>query len=109
MNRHEAHSSNAPYQQRILYEIDRDVRDVVMMVVHDPRLFTPTQKMAKLLVQGGVCPECNERITPDQKSAGHHVIEFAKGGPTTMENLQVLHEECHVALHARSTLKDLKQ
>lgn len=109
MKRLDAHSSNAPYQQRILYEIDRDVRDIVMTVANDPRLFTPTQKMEKLLEQGGVCPECSKRITPDQKVAGHHVIEFAKGGPTTMENLQVLHEECHVALHARTAVKDLKQ
>lgn len=103
MTRLDAHSSNSGYQQRILYEIDRDVREIVMGT-NDPRLFTPSQKMAKLLEQGGICPECNKRIAPDQKMDGHHILEYSKGGPTILENLQVLHSECHQALHLRISI-----
>lgn len=89
------------YQKRLVMRVDRDIHDIVEQL-DDPRLFTPTQQTMKLTEQGRVCPECEKPIKWGQKYEGHHVIPYSKAGPTTMENLQVLHTECHAALHARS-------
>jgi hypothetical protein len=89
------------YQKRLVMRVDRDIQDIVDQL-DDPRRFTPTQMSLKLKEQGRVCPECEKPIKWGQKYEGHHVIPYSKAGPTTMENLQVLHTECHAALHARS-------
>jgi hypothetical protein len=85
---------NGPYQKRLMYRIDRDIHDIVEQL-DDPRLFTPTQKILKLKEQGGRCVWCHKPIEWGQKYEGDHVIPFAKQGPTTMENLRVLHVDCH--------------
>ena len=89
------------YQKRLVMRVDRDIQDIVEHL-DVPRRFTPTQQTMKLKEQGGICPECKKPIKWGQKYDGHHVIPYSKEGPTTMENLQVLHTECHTALHARS-------
>ena len=101
VRRYECKSSNAKYQNRVLYTIDRDIHDIVEQL-DEPRRFTPTQMTLKLKEQDDTCPECKKPIKWGQKYDGHHVIPYSKAGPTTLENLQVLHTECHVALHARS-------
>ena len=89
---------NGPYQKRLIARIDRDIQDIVEQF-DEPRLFTPTQKMLKLKEQGGVCPHCGKPIEWGQKMDGHHDKPYSRGGPTTLDNLQVLHEECHRDLH----------
>jgi hypothetical protein len=92
---------NGGYQTRLIYRIDRDIHDIVEQL-DDPRLFTPTQKTLKLREQCNECPWCKKPIEWEQKYEGHHVVPYSKGGPTTLANLQVLHEECHKALHLNS-------
>jgi len=98
---HGCTSANAKYQLRLLYGIDRDIHDIVEQL-DDARLFTPTQKTLKLREQCDACPWCKKPIEWGQKIEGHHIVPYSKGGPTTLANLQVLHVECHTALHARS-------
>ena len=101
--RHECAQANAKYQRRILYEIDKNVRDMVQEL-NDPRLFTTAQQMKKLIEQKGVCPYCQGHITSNDVYEGHHMKPYSQGGPTTMENLQVLHRDCHKQLHAKDSL-----
>jgi hypothetical protein len=92
---------NGPYQKRLVARFDRDIHDIVEQL-DEPRLFTPTQQTLKLREQGGYCPKCKKLIEWGQKYEGHHVKPFSKGGPTTMENLEVLHTECHREHHLKS-------
>ncbi|MGM0430366.1 MAG: group II intron reverse transcriptase/maturase [Pseudomonadota bacterium] len=50
--------------------------------------------------QEGLCPMCHQEITFDTKWHVHHVIERFKGGPDTMDNLVLLHPNCHRQIHA---------
>jgi len=90
--------ANNKYQMRLVYSIDRDIHDIVAGI-DDLRLFTPTQKAQKLKEQGGLCTWCSKPIEHRDTREGHHINPYIKGGPTTLENLQVLHTECHRDLH----------
>lgn len=96
--------SNLDRQRRLLEMINRDVQDIVTQM-DDPRAFTPTQKVKKLDEQDGKCTWCNEPILPGQKRDAHHIISYRDGGKTTLDNLAVLHEECHKDLHANPDKK----
>jgi RNA-directed DNA polymerase len=54
------------------------------------------------LMQGGVCPECNEPITDTTGWHVHHVIYRVHGGSDTLSNLRLLHPTCHRKLHSRT-------
>jgi 5-methylcytosine-specific restriction endonuclease McrA len=92
---------NGPYQKRLVARFDRDIHDIVEQL-DEPRLFTPTQQTLKLREQGGYCPKCKKPIEWGQKYEGHHIKPFSKGGPTILENLEVLHTECHREHHLKS-------
>jgi hypothetical protein len=96
--------ANAPYQQRLLDMINRDIQDIVTQR-DDPRAFTPTQKEIKLAEQGGNCTWCSEPIVHGQKRDAHHITPYRDGGKTTLDNLAVLHDECHKDLHANPSKK----
>jgi hypothetical protein len=92
---------NVKLQRRLLDMIDRDIKDIVTQN-DDPRFFTPAQRAKKLDEQGGKCTWCNEAIVFGQKSVGHHKRAYADGGSTTYDNLDVLHDDCHMDLHKNS-------
>lgn len=46
------------------------------------------------------CPSCNQLITPETGWNIHHVVERHKGGSDKLDNLQLLHPNCHRAWHA---------
>lgn len=96
--------ANVRYQNRLLDMINRDIQDIVTDR-DDPRAFTPTQKELKLAEQGGKCTWCSEPIVHGQKRDAHHIIPYRDGGKTTLDNLAVLHEECHKDLHANPAKK----
>lgn len=95
------HDGGPQWQQKLLVGIDRDIHDIVQSI-DDPRLFTPTQKAQKLKEQGGLCTWCNHPIVYGEKSVCHHKMPWSRGGPTTLDNLQVLHAQCHTDLHLNS-------
>lgn len=51
--------------------------------------------------QLGRCPCCGHLITRETEWHVHHVIPRVEGGPDTLDNLKLLHPECHRQLHAR--------
>jgi len=95
---------NVKYQRRILEMINRDIQDIVMPR-DEARFFTPTQKRKKLDEQGGKCTWCNEAIVFGQKYDGHHKTTFFGGGSTTLDNLEVLHKDCHDDISNGTTKK----
>jgi RNA-directed DNA polymerase len=54
--------------------------------------------------QAGKCPPCGHPITPDSRWHVHHQIPRAEGGPHTLDNLLLVHPDCHRQLHARHSM-----
>lgn len=63
----------------------------------DPkRVFSPRQKAERLAEQDGTCASCGK---PIDKGIGHHKTRHADGGTTTMDNLAIVCESCHIEIH----------
>lgn len=58
------------------------------------RAFTPTMKRAAYERQGAVCYECKKPFDISEMEA-HHIIPWAKGGPTSADNCRMLCVKCH--------------
>jgi hypothetical protein len=86
---------NGTFQKKLLRIIDRIMDELAGCV--QPRLFTKAQKKERLKEQGGLCTLCEEKILAHHMVDGDHVTEWSEGGATTMENLQVVHRNCHQA------------
>ncbi len=56
-------------------------------------------------VQDGLCPKCEQPIRVEDEFAIHHVIRRVDGGKDTLENLQLLHLNCHRQHHANEGRK----
>ncbi len=50
--------------------------------------------------QARKCPCCGQVISLEMGTHTHHIIYRVMGGPDTMDNLMLLHPECHRQLHA---------
>ena len=50
--------------------------------------------------QDGECPICQQLITVGQEVAIHHIVRRVDGGLDTLNNLQLLHLNCHRQHHA---------
>ncbi|WP_405126803.1 group II intron reverse transcriptase/maturase [Ralstonia pseudosolanacearum] len=60
------------------------------------------QKTLKLwLAQGGKCLICKQPITKETGWHAHHILRRVDGGKDTLENLVLLHPDCHNQLHIR--------
>jgi len=57
--------------------------------------------------QEGICPNCQQRVTINQEWVVHHKTPKILGGGDTLDNLQLLHGNCHRQLHANHTLDQL--
>ena len=57
--------------------------------------------------QEGTCPICQQQCTLDQEWVIHHITHRAKGGSDTLDNLQLLHGNCHRQVHAKHKLDEL--
>jgi RNA-directed DNA polymerase len=49
--------------------------------------------------QNGLCPQCGGRITTLTGWHGHHVLWRSRGGSDAIENLELLHPNCHRQRH----------
>ena len=52
--------------------------------------------------QEGNCPVCHRKITKETGWNIHHVIYRMKGGPDTLNNLLLLHPNCHKQVHSQT-------
>ncbi|MBK1725213.1 group II intron maturase-specific domain-containing protein [Thiocystis violacea] len=59
------------------------------------------------LRQGGICPICKQIIQPDGEQAVHHVVAQTLGGKDTLDNLRLLHGNCHRLVHVKHELSAL--
>ena len=71
-------------------------------VLDEPRLFklNKEERNMKYNEQNGKCPFCGEQIAKERLMDGSyihqdHIIPYAKGGPTTLDNCQLLHGVCN--------------
>lgn len=51
------------------------------------------------LGQEGICPICSQKITKETGWNIHHIIRRVDGGKDTMDNLVLLHPNCHRQAH----------
>ena len=54
--------------------------------------------------QGGKCPLCGHPLAQESRWHVHHKIPRAEGGPHTLDNLLLVHPDCHRQLHARHSM-----
>ena len=67
------------------------------------RNFTKEDIRKALERQRGLCARCDKPIiTPFD---GHHIVAYKEGGPTNVENCEVLHTDCHKDYHAGLEVK----
>lgn len=64
------------------------------------RAFTDSQKRSAYEKQKGICPICGEEYAIEDMQ-GDHILEWSKGGKTTMDNLQMVCKSCHKELTRR--------
>lgn len=86
-------SRNALFQRKLICCIDHNI-DIVYnpKLPENRRFFSKSEQNTKLIEQGNVCNKCKKA---KDKYESDHIIEWSKGGLTTMENLQVLCIPCH--------------
>jgi len=94
--------SNIRYKNGLLKDVDICISDI-FNTNYDSRKFTPAQRESKLVEQKHICPMCNCVIKFNQPVECHHKKSFAEGGKTTMDNLAVVHEDCHKKYHLNSS------
>lgn len=51
--------------------------------------------------QNGVCPVCHEKITEQTGWHSHHLVWRTHGGTDGVENLVLLHPDCHRQVHSQ--------
>jgi RNA-directed DNA polymerase len=50
--------------------------------------------------QEGICPICSQKITKDTDWNIHHILWRVEGGKDTLDNLVLLHPNCHRQVHS---------
>jgi hypothetical protein len=100
MARYGATSVNRSYQKQLFEDMDYNILSLVREN-REHRVFSPAAQRAKLEEQSGLCWHCNKTIAETEVHEGHHIRPYAKGGRTTPDNLGVVHDFCHKAIHAK--------
>ena len=59
--------------------------------------------------QEGLCPKCQQKITPETGWESHHIIERSLGGSDKVSNLALLHPNCHRQHHANKKTNKKKK
>ncbi|NOQ76152.1 MAG: hypothetical protein GQ574_29400 [Crocinitomix sp.] len=50
--------------------------------------------------QNGICPVCKQNFSDAKQWDLHHIIRKVDGGTNTLNNLLLLHPNCHRQIHA---------
>jgi RNA-directed DNA polymerase len=54
--------------------------------------------------QDGICPNCHQKITKETGWNIHHIKRRTDGGKETMDNLVLLHPNCHTQVHSQGLI-----
>jgi len=54
------------------------------------------------LNQAGRCPCCKQEMKEEEKWNVHHILPRCKGGKDTLDNLVLLHQNCHRQVHSQN-------
>ena len=87
----ECPNRNAKFQAKVIDYIDTFLEP---FSANKRRWFTLTERKLVLKNQKGVCAICKGKVTSESSEADH-IVPYSAGGPTTIENCQVLHKHCH--------------
>ena len=50
--------------------------------------------------QNGLCPVCQQKFKGETSINVHHIVERYKGGGDNLDNLVMLHPNCHRQIHS---------
>jgi hypothetical protein len=70
--------------------------------IEDRRFFSAEEKDAVWHEQGGKCAICGDAMPVPSQCAGDHIISYKDGGPTSVDNLQVVHAICNLKKGSKS-------
>ena len=58
--------------------------------------------------QKGICPYCHQPVTDIWEVDTHHVLPVRYGGKERLNNLWLLHQNCHKSLHSEHSLEQMR-
>jgi 5-methylcytosine-specific restriction endonuclease McrA len=58
--------------------------------------------------QKGICPCCRQPVTDISETHIHHMLPVKYGGTEKLNNLWLLHLDCHMALHSEYSLEQMR-
>jgi RNA-directed DNA polymerase len=58
--------------------------------------------------QKGICPYCQQLVTDISTAHIHHILPTKYGGTEKLNNLWLLHLDCHRAMHTEYSLKQMR-
>jgi len=58
--------------------------------------------------QKGICPYCRQPVTDISETHMHHMLPVRYGGAEKLNNLWLLHLDCHMALHSEYSLEQMR-
>jgi RNA-directed DNA polymerase len=58
--------------------------------------------------QKGVCPYCRQPVTDISATHMHHMLPVRYGGTEKLNNLWLLHLDCHITLHSEYSLEQMR-
>jgi len=70
------------------------------------RFFSETEKRTMFVLQKGLCTFCSTPLFGDMEA--DHIVPHSRGGPTVVENGQLLHNKCHIEKGRLSIVSELR-
>ena len=58
--------------------------------------------------QKGICPYCHQLVTDISEVDTHHMLPVRHGGTERLNNLWLLHQDCHKSLHSEYSLEQMR-
>ncbi|MEW6737323.1 MAG: group II intron reverse transcriptase/maturase [Acidobacteriota bacterium] len=103
---------DVPIKRHIKIKAEANPYDPVWEIYYEERLgfkMLDNLKWKKKLLhlwyaQDGICPTCHQKITKQTGWNIHHIKRRTDGGKETMDNLVLLHPNCHTQVHSQGLI-----